>query len=88
MHFKKLQFNPKIIIIIIIIINSGLQRDSKYQQRKETSDGDPLSTHIYPGDFTKRAIVSSYDLDLQLYATLNDIRNNGHARHVAMHEKQ
>lgn len=40
------------------------------------------------GIFTKLAIVSSYDLDLQLYATLSDIRNNWHARHVAMHEKQ
>ena len=35
------------------VINSGLQRDSKCQQRKETSNEDPLSTHIYPGDFYK-----------------------------------
>ena len=28
------------------------------------------------GIFTKLAIVSSYDFDLQLYATLSDIRNN------------
>ena len=28
------------------------------------------------GIFTKLAIVSSYDLDLELYATLGDIRNN------------
>ena len=40
------------------------------------------------GIFTKWAIVSFYDLDLQLYATLSDIRNNWHVRHVAMHEKQ
>ena len=36
------------------------------------------------GIFTKWAIVSSYDLDLQLYATLSDIRNNWHSRHVAV----